>query len=93
MTSYSSSSRAPKRSGSEGTLSQHLFLLYDTERALSVDQEGLFDQEDPYEGAAAVTRLASTTSWTSILPMNTPPISVERLVDETRGATDLLSEL
>jgi hypothetical protein len=100
------SSPRVRRSGSEGTLSQHLFLLYDTERALSVDQDGLFDQEDPYEGAAAtrLDRPTSTASWTHLLENPLPPsrdgiasmaVSLEPL-GERRGAMDpmdLLSEL
>lgn len=71
--SYSSTSRPTrhsthssprsKRVGSDGTtISQNMFLLYETERTLSVD-DGVFDQEDPYEGASLrPDRLSSSTS-------------------------------
>jgi hypothetical protein len=84
--SYSSPSRGStrlKRSGSDGTLvSQNLFLLYETERILSLEDEqqddedgedGVYVQDDPFEGTSSTARPdrhSSTASWVHLLENN-----------------------
>lgn len=52
--SHQNTTSNKSRKRSDSSFSQNIFLLYDTERYLSVD-DGLFDQEDPFEGSRDIS--------------------------------------